>query len=176
MKKKGPVTLLKEELENKSKELKELKEKHLRTLAEWDNYRKRMEKELEDYRNYARVDFFMKIIPVLESFDRALQHDDTNQDFEKFYKGIEIIYRQLQSALASLGLVEFSGLGELFDPMRHEAVAIIEVNDKPENTVIEEISKGYLVGERVIKPAKVLVAKHKEKLKGGEEDGEDNRN
>jgi molecular chaperone GrpE len=87
---------------------------------------------------------------------------------------MEIIQRQLKDTLKALGLVEFSGLGEKFDPARHEAVGMIETDAQPENTVIEEISKGYMVGDKVIKPAKVLVARPKSE--GEQENAENNRN
>lgn len=173
MKRKGPVTKLKENISQKEIELKELKDKYLRALAELDNYRKQIEKELDDRKKYGMVEFFMSVIPVLDSFSRALSGGEMNSDFDNFYKGVEIIHRQLRDALKSLGLVEFSGLNETFDPSRHEAVATVETNEKPENTVIEEISKGYMVDDRIIKPAKVYVSKQKE---GDEEDGENNRN
>ncbi len=166
MLRKGPVTRIKEELEAKKVENKELRDNYLRALAEWDNYRKRMENEFAEFKKYAKVDFISKILPVLDNFDRALAGADFTQDFESFYKGIEIIERQLRDVLKSMGLVEYSGLGEPFDPSLHEAVGIITTNTHPENTIVEEISKGYKVGDRVIKPAKVLVSKPEEE-KGG---------
>jgi molecular chaperone GrpE len=173
MKKIGPVTKLKEELKDKDTEIKDLKDKYLRVLAELDNYRKRMDKDFDDYKKYSNVEFFKKIIPILDSFDRAMSGADINSDFDNFYKGVEIIHRQLRDALKSCGLIEYSALGEPFDPARHEAVATVATDDKPANTVVEEICKGYLVHDRVIKPAKVLVSRQKE---GGQEDGENNRN
>jgi molecular chaperone GrpE len=172
MEKKGPVTKLKEELKNRDKEIKEFKDKYLRALADMDNFRKRMDKEIDSYRKYAQVEFFNKIIPVLDSFDRAVDGASLENNHEKYAQGIEMIYRQLKDALRIMGLEEFSSLGEYFDPARHEAVATVVNNDKPENTIVEEISKGYIVQERVIKPAKVLVSKQN---KGGNEDVENNR-
>ena len=112
------------------------------------------------------------MIPVLDSFDRAFGGVETDSDSEHFYKGVEIIYRQLKDALKSLGLVEFSGIGEVFDPSMHEAVATVPTDEHPENMVIEEVHKGYMVDDRVVKPAKVFVSKKKE---GGQENGESNR-
>lgn len=172
MEKKGPVTKLKDNLKNKDKEIKEFRDKYLRALADMDNYRKRMDKELDSFRRYAHVEFFNKIIPVLDSFDRAMDGEILENDHEKYAQGVEMIYRQLRDALRSMGLEEFSSLGERFDPARHEAVATVVNNEKPDNTVVEEISKGYIVQERVIKPAKVLVSKQN---KGGNEDVENNR-
>ncbi|UCG29535.1 MAG: nucleotide exchange factor GrpE [candidate division WOR-3 bacterium] len=172
MERKGPVTKLKEDLKNKEREIKEFRDKYLRALADMDNFRKRMDKELDSFRKYAQVEFFNKIIPVLDSFERAMDGANLENDHEKYAEGVEMIYRQLKEVLKSMGLEEFSSLGELFDPARHEAVATIVNDDKPENTIVEEISKGYIVKERVIKPAKVLVSKQN---KGGNEDVENNR-
>jgi molecular chaperone GrpE len=172
MEKKGPVTRLKEKIRQQEEDLKDIKDRYLRALADMDNYRKRMERELDSYRQYAQVEFFNNIIPVLDSFERAMDGANVDKDYEKYAKGVEMIYRQLRDALRSLGLEDFSSLGEAFDPVRHEAVAAVVNDDKPENTVIEEISKGYIVKDRVIKPAKVLVSKQS---KGGNEDVENNR-
>jgi len=173
MEKKGPVTKLKEELQEKDKEIKELRNKYLRALADMDNNRKRMDRELDSFRKYAQVEFLNKVIPVLDSFERAMDSADIENDYENYAQGVEMIYRQLKDVLRSMGLEEFSSLGEVFDPARHEAVATIVNDEKPENTIVEEISKGYLVRERVIKPAKVMVSKQS---KGGNEDVENNRN
>lgn len=172
MKRKGPVTKMKEEFEEKDKQAKELNDKYLRALAELDNYRKRMQKEMVSHRKSCKIELFRKIIPVLDSFDRALSGAEINSDFDNFYKGIEIIHRQFKESLKSLGLVEFSGLGEVFDPSRHEAVAAVPTDEQPADIIIEEISKGYIVDDQIIKPAKVYVSQQKE---GGQEDGENNR-
>jgi molecular chaperone GrpE len=171
--KKGPVTRLRESLEEKETEVKELHDKYLRALADLDNYRKLMQKEMAEYRKSSKLQFFNKIIPVLDSLDRAMEGDHDSSDTGKFIEGMEIIHRQFREALNMLGLKEFSGLGEEFDPSRHEAVATIETDDQPEHIVIEEISKGYMVDNQVVKPAKVCVSKLK---KGGQEDAENNRN
>ncbi len=172
MERKGPVTRLREDIQQKDDAIKELKDKYLRALADMDNYRKRMERELDSFRQYAQVEFFDGIIPVLDSFERAMDGVNVDDNYDNFIKGVEIIYRQLKDALKSMGLEEFSSLGESFDPTRHEAVATVVNDEKPDNTIVEEISKGYIVRERVIKPAKVLVSKQS---KGGNEDVENNR-
>ena len=173
MEKKGPVTKLKDELKKKDKEIKELRDKYLRALADMDNNRKRMDRELDSFRKYAQVEFLNKVIPVLDSFERAIDNADIENNHEDYTQGVEMIHRQLKEILRSMGLEEFSSLGEVFDPARHEAVATIVNDEKPENTIVEEISKGYVVRERVIKPARVMVSKQS---KGGNEDVENNRN
>lgn len=171
---KGPVTMLMEHLAEKEQENRDLKDKYLRALADLDNYRKRMQKENEDLRKYALVEMFHRIIPVLDNFTRACSGAEMTDDLEHYRKGIEIIHRQLQEELKNLGLTEFSSAGEMFDPARHEAVGVVETDDCPEGTIVEEISRGYQVCDRVIKPAKVCVARPCSK--GEEQNGEDNRN
>jgi molecular chaperone GrpE len=173
MEKKGPVTKLKEDIDKKDEEIKEFKDKYLRALADLENYRKRMEKEFDSFRQYAQVEFLRKILPVLESFEHAMDGAAVDNDNSSYTKGFEIIHRQLKDTLKSMGLEEFSNLGEVFDPARHEAVGTVVDDEKPENTIVEEVSKGYMIKERVIKPAKVLVSKQS---KGGNEDAENNRN
>ena len=94
MKRKGPVTRLKEEIEEKNKQAEELNDKYLRAYADLDNYRKQMQKKMEDYRRSYEIEFFNKIIPILDSFDRALSGAEFNANFDNFYKGVEIIHRQ----------------------------------------------------------------------------------
>jgi len=171
---KGPVTRLKEIFLERETQAKDFKDKYLRALAELDNFRKRTEKDMEEYRKYSKVDFFIQIIPAIDNLDRAIGGCELNANYESFYKGMEIIQRQLKDTLKVLGLVEFSGLGEKFDPARHEAVGMVETDAQPENMVIEEISKGYMVGDKVIKPAKVLVSRPKPE--GEQENAENNRN
>lgn len=166
----GPVTKLKELFKDRDKQASEYKDKYLRALAELENYRKRMEKEMEDSRRFAKVDFLVQIIPVLDNLDRAMKEAGGNYD--GFFQGIEIICRQLKETLRSMGMTEFSSLGEEFDPARHEAVGMVECDDKPDNSVVEEISKGYVVGGKVVKPARVIVARQKQ---GGNENAENNR-
>jgi len=172
VKRKGPVTRLREASKEKDDEIKALKDKYMRAVADMHNYRKFMDKKMADFRRSTKYEFFEKVIPVLDSFDRALGSAEDDSNSEHFYKGVEIIYRQLKEALKSLGLVEFSGIGEVFDPSRHEAIAMVPTDTQPENMVIEEVHKGYIVDGRVMKPAKVFVSKQKE---GGQEDGENNR-
>lgn len=174
MNKKGPVTLLREIFKEKDIQNKELKDKYMRALAELDNYRKRMEKEMEESRRFAKVDFFIQILPVLENIDRAINGAGESVAKDSFFQGMEIICRQFKETLRSMGLTEFSALGQLFDPSQHEAIGKLECTDKPENTIVEEISKGYVVGGKVIRPARVIVACLKQE--GGCEHAENNRN
>jgi molecular chaperone GrpE len=168
----GPVTRLKDLFREKDTQAKEFKDKYLRALAELDNFRKRTEKDNEEFRRYAKVDFFVQILPVLENFNRAMDGAGENVR-DNFFQGMEIICRQFKDTLGSMGLKEFSALGETFDPARHEAIGTAECVEKPENTIIEEVSKGYMVGAKVIKPARVIVSKLKREPEKEEEKPEE---
>lgn len=159
--KKGPVTELKEKLKTLSVEAKCHYENYLRLLAEFENFRKRKEREFDEFRLYANENLMTELIPVLENFDRALACKDLGlaNNAESLQKGLEIVYRQLKNILEKFGLKDYSMLGQEFSPKTCEAISFIETNDKPANTVIEELNKGYLYYDKVIRPAKVIVAK-----------------
>jgi len=157
--KKGPVTQLKEDFEKLKNESKTHYENYLRALADFENFRRRKEREIEDFRMFANENLLNEIIPVLENFDRALTVKDVDEKCESIKKGVDIAYRQLKSVLEKFGLKEFSCVGQEFDPKTCEAISFIETNDKPKNTVVDELSKGYLYQNRVIRPARVIVAK-----------------
>ena len=174
MKKVGPVTRLKEILGVAQKESKENFDSYLRSLAELDNYRKRMEKELASFKVYANEQLLTDLIAVLDSLDRAVVSGDASQDYDKFHKGIAMIDRYLREILERWGLKAYSSNGELFNPELHEAVSAVETDDVPPNTIVGQISKGYMLGEKVLKPAQVTVAKpcpETEKAAGGTENG-----
>lgn len=171
----GPVTRLKDLFKEKDTQAKDYKDKYLRALADLDNYRKRMEKETEEFRRFAKVDFFVQILPVLENIDRAICGASEGGAKDSFFQGMEIILRQFKDTLKAMGLTEYSALGETFDPARHEAIGTTECVDKPDNTIIEEVSKGYMVGGKVVKPARVIVTCLKHEEEGGSEHAENNR-
>jgi molecular chaperone GrpE len=174
MKKIGPVTRLKERFGVAQKESKENFDSYLRSLADLDNYRKRMEKELATFKVYANEQLLTDLIAVLDSLDRAVVSGDANRDYDSFHKGIAMIDRYLREILERWGLKTYSSDGEQFDPQRHEAVSTVETDDVPPNTIVEQINKGYMLGEKVLKPAQVTVAKpcpETEKAAGGTENG-----
>lgn len=166
--KKGPVTRLKQELDRLRQESEENYNNYLRALADFDNYRKRVAREMESFRDSANENLLGALIPVLENLDRALLSASVDKNFDGLYQGIEIISRQFKEALAKHGLVEYSCLGDEFDPKRCEAVNFIETEEKPPNIVIEEIAKGYLLNNRVLRPSLVTVSKPKTAEPGGE--------
>jgi molecular chaperone GrpE len=128
-----------------------------RMQAEFDNARKRAAKEQQDYRDYALVDAIKAIIPVLDSFDRALQ---TSPEKSEFHAGVELIQKQLQDALAKIGVRPISARGEPFDPRYHEAIEMVDTDAVPDHHVIEELQSGYKLKDRLLRPAMVKVARN----------------
>lgn len=159
--KKGPVTQLKEDFEKLKIEAKTHYENYLRALADFENFRRRKEREIEEFRSFANENLMNELIPVLNNFDRALSHSDTSHNVENLQKGFEIAYRQLQTVLEKFSLKEYSCLGQEFDPKTAEAISFIETDEKPKNTIMAELSKGYMYQNRVIRPARVIVSKLK---------------
>jgi molecular chaperone GrpE len=128
-----------------------------RMQAEFDNARKRAAKEQQDFRDYALVDTVKAIIPVLDSFERALR---SSPEKSEFHAGVELIYKQMQDALAKLGVRPIPAKGEPFDPRYHEAVEMVETTDAQDDHVLDELQRGYLLKDRLLRPAMVRVAKN----------------
>ena len=133
----------------------DVNEKYMRTLAEYDNYRKRTIKEKETIYPEAKAIVIEKILPVLDNFTRALESAE-NKD--AFYEGIVMLKKQLDDTLASLGVEEIKAVGEEFNPELHNAVMHVDDEEQDENTVVEEFQKGYKIGDRVIRHSMVKVA------------------
>jgi len=125
--------------------------------AEFDNARKRAAKEQQDFRDYALVDTIKSIIPVLDSFDRALQ---TSPQKSEFHSGMELIHKQLVDALSKLGVKPISAKGEQFDPRYHEAIEMVDTKDADDHKVLEELQRGYRLKDRLLRPAMVKVARN----------------
>jgi molecular chaperone GrpE len=128
-----------------------------RMQAEFDNARKRAAKEQQDYRDYALVDAIKTLIPVLDSFDRALQAAPQKSEF---HVGVELIHKQLQDALAKIGMRPISAKGERFDPRFHEAIEMVDTEDAEDHQVLEELQRGYKLKDRLLRPAMVKVARN----------------
>ena len=138
------------------KELEAAKEAHIRTLAEYDNYRKRTAKEKENTWVDAKAVCLAELLPMLDNFDRAL--GVTDSDFESYKKGVEMIYQGFCDTLKKLGVEAFGEEGDEFDPNFHSAVMHVEDDSLGENVLAQVFSKGYKLGEKVLRPAMVKVA------------------
>ncbi len=145
------------ELQKLKAERDSLLDRLARAQAEFENARRRAAKEQQDFREYAAADAIKALLPVLDSFERALQ---MKSDLGDFRSGVELIYKQLQDALAKLGVQPIPAKGEQFDPHVHEAIEMVETSDAPDHQVIEELQRGYKMKDRLLRPAMVKVAKN----------------
>jgi molecular chaperone GrpE len=136
-------------------EVEELRDKYLRKLAEFDNYRKRTEREREELIDAAGERVVLELIPVLDNFERALQHAPAD---DPFHQGVVMIFHQLWETLQREGLDRMDPLGQEFEPEFHEAVQRIEDTDADPGTVVAVMAKGYLFAGKLVRPAMVAVA------------------
>lgn len=137
-------------------QLSELNDRYLRTLAEYDNYRKRTAKEKEAIYPEAKASTLASMLPVLDNFERAMA---AKADADAFFEGVEKIYKQLLETMTKMGVEEIPALGETFDPEKHHAVMQAEATeDYPAGTVCEVFQKGYRAGEKVLRYSMVKVA------------------
>jgi len=128
-----------------------------RMQADFDNARKRAAKEQADFRDYALADTVKTLIPVLDSFDRALK---TSPEKSEFHSGVELIHKQLQDALAKIGVQPIFADGQQFDPRYHEAIEMVDTEEARDNDVLEELQRGYKLKDRLLRPAMVRVARN----------------
>ncbi len=138
------------------KELAAAREAHIRTLAEYDNFRKRSAREKESAWLEAKAGCMSELLPILDNFDRAL--GVTDSDFESYKKGVEMIYQGFTETLKKLGVEAFGEEGDSFDPNFHSAVMHIDDETLGENVLAQVFSKGYKIGDKVLRPAMVKVA------------------
>jgi molecular chaperone GrpE len=153
------VDTLSQELDKVRSELEETKDKFLRGLADFDNYRKRVNREREQMVRCANEDLIKRLLEVVDNLERALAAASDTHDLEAFKKGVELIYQHLKEVLTKEGLCPIACLGEVFDPNFHEAVMALEKEGEEPEKVIEEVQKGYTLDGRVIRPSKVVVSK-----------------
>lgn len=158
-------------LEEKTREAKENYDLHLRTRAEMDNLRKRLEKEKEDHARYGNERLIRELLGVVDNFERALEHADDENSLDSLKGGLKLVYEQTGSVLASFGLKPISAVGEKFDPNVHEAISHEECDGAEPGTVVKEFQKGYFLKDRLLRPSMVSVAK--EPSGEGEDSGEE---
>jgi len=145
------------ELQKLKSEREALLDRLARAQAEFENARRRAAKEQQEYRDFATSDAIKSLLPVIDSFERALQ---VKSEGSEFRNGIELIYKQLQDALAKLGVHAIAAKGEPFDPRYHEAIEMVETTDVPDHAVLDELQRGYKFKDRLLRPAMVRVAKN----------------
>lgn len=143
-----------------SEELREWKDKYMRSLAESENMRKRLTKEKQEFVEFAKRDLFRDLLDPVDQFTVALSHaDNASPDVQQWAMGFQMILTQLNEFLSSQGITPFDSLGKPFDPSRHEALETIETEDEPDGTILREYKRGYLIHDQLLRPAAVQVAK-----------------
>jgi len=171
---------LRAQLAEKDKEIAELKDKYLRTLADSENARKRIRQQSEESVRIQRESILRDLLPIIDNLERALAAARNGTDTKTIVDGVEMTVRALIDFLRAQGVTPVQSVGQAFDPNRHEAVDQVASDTHPPNTVVDEFHRGYLIGDRTLRPARVSVAKeagtNSGQRSGGESDSSDIEN
>lgn len=149
---------LQKRIEELEKESNEWKEKFLRKAAEFENYKRRTENDQLNLINYAAESFIKKILPIVDDFERSLEHINDSNDYEKLKEGVQLIYNKLVKVLEEQGVKKIEAVGKPFDVEYHEALMQREDPSVPPHTVLDELEKGYMYRDKVIRHSKVVVS------------------
>ena len=148
-------------LKEKAEKCDEYFDRLLRNQADFDNLKKRLEKEKTEFVKFANEEIILEILKILDDFERAVEAGKSKHDFDVLYKGIEMIWKDMKDFLKQKGLKEIEAKGRPFNPHEHEAMMQEETDEYPEDHVVEEFQKGYTLNGRIIRHSKVKVAKKK---------------
>lgn len=146
------------ELEQAKEQADEHYQRYLRTQADFDNFRRRTMKEKEDLAKYASAKVITELLPVLDNFERALSTGQEASETESFVKGVDMIFRQIQQVMEQEGVQPMNAVGEPFNPEFHQAIMQVESDEYEEGFVVEEVQKGYMLKDKVLRPAMVKVS------------------
>lgn len=162
----SPTELIQEQLIQKTKEATEFKDKYFRALAEMENVKKRLMQEKKDLISYSIGNFVEEFLGPIDNLENALSYTDNMSDeMKNWAMGFKMILDQFKNALGNSGIFEYESLGKPFDPNFHEAVELVETDEHEDGIIIEELMKGYKQDKRIIRVAKVKVAKKVSKEK-----------
>ncbi|WP_314584629.1 nucleotide exchange factor GrpE [Paenibacillus terrigena] len=154
----APLSEVELEIQRLTELAEENNNRYLRAQADFDNFRRRTVKEREELAKYASLKVVEQLVPVLDNFERAIQASGDNQDFESFSKGVQMIFRQLSQVLDQEGLQQMNAVGQPFNPEYHQAIMQVESDEYEEGIVVEEVQKGYMLKDKVLRPAMVKVS------------------
>jgi len=162
---------LKKQLQAREKEAAENFDRLLRTRAEFENYKKRMERERADTIKFCNENLIRDMLPIVDNLEMALKHGENSSpnNSKPLVEGVEMVLNQLMKSLEKFGVTSFSSVGEKFDPNRHEAMMQVESDEHEVNSVVSEFRKGYFLKDRLLRPAKVTVTASR--VKSGTENG-----
>lgn len=144
------------EVEQLQEQLRSEHEMYLRALADFDNYRRRVERDSARTARSGKREVMLALLEVLDGFDRAFQHAGENPS--SLWEGLQAIHRKLLAILQAQGIAPFASVGQAFDPALHEAIAAVQSNGHPSGTVVDDVQRGYRWGDEVLRPARVRVA------------------
>lgn len=155
-----PLALMQADLDKARAAVAEQYDKYLRLQAEFENYKKRVQREQADQLKFAQLPLLRDLTVVMDNLERALQHGrGENQDLAAVVAGVDMVARQMAETFERFGMARLKAASLPFDPARHQAVSVVETNNVPENQVIEEFRPGYMLHDRVVRPAMVSVSK-----------------
>ncbi|MBW7455744.1 nucleotide exchange factor GrpE [Paenibacillus sepulcri] len=144
--------------EELQKQVEEHQQRYLRAQADFDNFRRRTIKEKEELGAYASMKLIGQLLPVVDNFGRAIEAGQGGGDVESFAKGVDMIFRQFQQVLEQEGLKPMEVVGEPFNPEFHQAIMQVESEEHEEGIIVEEVQKGYILKDKVLRPAMVKVS------------------
>ena len=152
------ISGLEQEIAELKKSVEETQNSYLRVLADFDNFRKRQREETARLTNCAREDIIRQLLPIIDNFDRALQAAEGEHSYDSLVEGVTLPLKKVREMLQKEGLEPIEAVGQEFNPEFHEALMRVETDEYPENTIIDELEKGYTLNGKVVRPARVRVA------------------
>jgi molecular chaperone GrpE len=162
-----PIKELEAKLEAKEKEAVETYDRLLRASAEFDNYKKRSSREMEEFRKFANQSLIKEMLSVVDNLELAMNSTNGHKAIDKdLLQGLEMTHKEILKVFEKFNVKPIDAKGQPFDPTFHEAVMQEETNDSPKNTVINELQRGYMIHDRLLRPSMVVVAKPKESNDG----------
>lgn len=171
-----PLKEMETRLESLGQEAKENHDRFLRVSAEFENYKKRAAREMGDFRKFANESFVKAMLPVVDNLDRAIESSSNDKNTNtSVVEGVNMTLREILKVFEQFSVIPFESLGKTFDPGFHQAVMQEENEEYPDNTVLNELQKGYLIHDRLLRPAMVVVSKKKEKPENEEVKAEEKK-
>ena len=157
-----PIKELETKLEAAKQEAQEAYDRFLRVSAEFENYKKRSAREMNEFKKYANESFIKAMLPVVDNLERAINLTSNNKDANNsVVEGVDLTLKEILKVFETFEIKQIESVGKLFDPVFHQAVMQEEADDVAENTVLKELQKGYLIHDRLLRPAMVIVARAK---------------
>jgi molecular chaperone GrpE len=166
----GPAEKPADPLEEARAEVVRVRDQLLRTAADYDNFRKRTRRELEDAQKRGREDLLRELLPVFDNLERAVVHAGQASDAKAVADGVGMVLKQFADTLGRIGIKRIVAVGKAFDPTQHEAIQQIETDEHPAGTVVAEVQPGYAMGDKLVRAAMVVVAKPPQKNGEGDKD------